>query len=67
MATITVRQASRLFEREAKNRFDGDLNREISELITNSIDSYERLILKGLMDNSAKRVVRVRLCKPQKK
>ena len=67
MATITVRQASRLFEREAKNRFDGDLNREISELITNSIDSYERLILKGLMDNSAKRVVRVRLCKPQTK
>lgn len=67
MATVTVRLASRLFEREAKNRFDGDLNREISELITNSIDSYHRLIKKGIMQPDEERKVWVKLCKAQRK
>ena len=67
MGVTIVKKASRLFKRELKNRFDGDLNREIAELITNSIDSYERLIKKGLMSQNEPKVVIVRLAKPQRK
>ena len=67
MGQRIVRKASRLFERELKNRFDNDLNREISELITNSIDSYGRLVNSGLHNSDEQRKVIVRLAKPQRK
>jgi hypothetical protein len=67
MGQRTVRKASRLFERELKNRFDNDLNREISELITNSIDSYGRLVNSSLHGLDEKRKVIIRLAKPQRK
>lgn len=67
MGTTVVKNATRLFVRESKNRFDGDLIREISELITNSIDSYARLVNNGEMPEESERVVFVKLCKPQRK
>lgn len=60
--TIVVKDAKRLVGRNINERFDGDLYREIAELITNSLDSYSRL-----KDFSGERIVRVELHKPQRK
>lgn len=62
MGEYVVKSANRLFEREAMNRFDGDLAREIAELITNSIDSYGRI-----KDFNDKKVVRIELDKAVRK
>ena len=60
--TIVVKDAKRLVGRNINERFDGDLYREIAELITKSLDSYSRL-----KDCSGERIVRVELHKPQRK
>lgn len=59
---IVVKDAKRLVGRNINERFDGDIYREIAELITNSLDSYNRL-----KDFSGERIVRIELHKPQRK
>ncbi|MBO8414520.1 MAG: ATP-binding protein, partial [Firmicutes bacterium] len=59
---IIVRDAQRLVGRNINERFDGDLYREIAELITNSLDSYSRI-----NNFLGERIVRIELHKPQRK
>lgn len=62
MGKTLVRSAKRYFDREMMNRFDGDLSREIAELITNSLDSYGRI--QGFQ---GKKIVRIELDKAIRK
>ena len=62
MGKTLVKSAKRYFDREMRNRFDGDLSREIAELITNSLDSYGRI--SGFQ---GKKIVRIELDKPIRK
>lgn len=62
MAEYLVEDAGRLVERNINERFDNDIYREIAELVTNSLDSYNRL-----SDFSGIREVRVEVGKAQRK
>ena len=59
---IVVQESKRLVARSIKERFDGNIYREIAELVTNSLDSYNRIL-----NYKGNKIVRIELHKPQRK